>query len=69
MSAHVLLILAATCDFQHCGIFTSVDSGEPVAPPFKLRNSKLCSVSSLTVIEYSASCKDSDQTARMRRLI
>ena len=31
-------------------IFTSVDSNEP---PFKLRNSKWCSVSSLTVIEYS----------------
>ena len=30
-----------------------VDLGEPVKPPFKLRNSKWCSVSSLTVIEYS----------------
>ena len=29
---------------------TSVDSGEPVQPPFKLRNSKRCSVSSLTDI-------------------
>ena len=27
-----------TCDFQ-CGILTSVDSDEPVQPPFKLRNS------------------------------
>ena len=28
-----------TCDFQQCGILTSVDSGEPLQPPFKL-NSK-----------------------------
>ena len=55
---------AVTCDFQQCGIFTSVDSDEPVKFPLKLTNSKLCSVSSLAVIEYS-----SVQTARMRRLI
>ena len=42
------------CNFQQCGILTSVDSDEPVQPPFKLRNSKWCSVSSLTVIEYSS---------------
>ena len=35
------------------GILTSVESDKPVMPPFKLRNSKLCSVSSLRVIEYS----------------
>ena len=29
-----------TCDFQQCGILTSVDSDEPVQPPFKLINSK-----------------------------
>ena len=40
------------------------------AAPVKLRNSKWCSVSSLTVIEYiQATCKGSDQTERMRRLI
>ena len=33
-------IIAVTCDFQQCGILTSVDSDEPVQPPFKLRNSK-----------------------------
>ena len=44
---------AATCDFQQCGILISVDSDKPVQPPVKPRNSKLCSVSSLTVIEYS----------------
>ena len=38
---------AATCDFQQCGILTSVGSDEPVQPPFELRNSKYCSVSSL----------------------
>ena len=47
-------IWAATWDFQHCGILTSVDSEKPVQPPFKLRNSKYCSVSSLTLIEYSS---------------
>ena len=40
--------------FQQCGILTSVDSDEPVQPPFKLRNSKWCPVSSLTFIEYSS---------------
>ena len=48
------LIRAATCDFHQCGILTTVDSDEPVQPPFKLRNSKWCSVSSLTIIEYSS---------------
>ena len=38
--------------FQQCGILTSVDSDEPVQPPFKLRNFKWCSISSLTLIEY-----------------
>ena len=33
-----------TCDFQQCGILTSVDSDEPVQPPFKRRNSELFSV-------------------------
>ena len=28
------------CDFQQCGILTTVDSDEPVQPPLKLRNSK-----------------------------
>ena len=41
-------------DFQHCDILKSVDLYEPVQPPFKLRNYKLCSVSSLRVIEYSS---------------
>ena len=50
----VCSIWAATCDYQQCGILTSVDSDESVQPPFKFRNSKWCSVSSLTVIEYSS---------------
>ena len=37
-----------------CIPLTSVYSDEPVQPLFKLRNSKLCSISSLTVIEYSS---------------
>ena len=40
--------------FQQCGILTSVDSDEAVQPPFKHRNSKRCSVSSLTLIEFSS---------------
>ena len=47
-------IRVTTRDFQQCGILTSVDSDEPVQPPVKQRNSKWCSVSSLTVIEYSS---------------
>ena len=45
--------LKATCYFQQCGILTSVDSDKHVQPHFKPRNSKWCSVSSLTLIEYS----------------
>ena len=41
-------------DFQQCGILTCVNSDEPVQSPVKLRNSKQCSVSSSTVIEYSS---------------
>ena len=41
-------------DFQQCGISTNIDSHEPVQPPFKFRKSECCSVSSLTVIEYSS---------------
>ena len=40
--------------FPKCGVLTSVDSDEPVQPSVKRRNSKWCSVSSLTVIEYSS---------------
>ena len=40
--------------FQQFDILTSVDSDEPLQPPFKLENSKWCSVSSLTIIEYSS---------------
>ena len=32
--------LAMACDFQQCGILTSVDSDEPMQPPLKLRNLK-----------------------------
>ena len=46
------IIWAGTCGFQQCGILTSVDSDEPMQHPFNPRNSKWCSVSSLTVIAY-----------------
>ena len=35
-----LKILMKICDFQQCGILTSVDTDEATQPPFKLRNSK-----------------------------
>ena len=56
---------------QQCGILTCVDLGEPVQPPFKLRNSKWCSVSSYTVIEYSSNWQRlwSDCVYAQRRLI
>ena len=38
--------------FQQCGILTCVDSDEPLQPLFKLRNTKCCFDSSLTVIGY-----------------
>ena len=34
------VIGAVTCDFQQCGILTSVDSDGPVQPAIKLGNSK-----------------------------
>ena len=43
---------ATAWDFQQCGILTCVDSDEHLQPPFKLRNSKWCSVSSLPIIEH-----------------
>ena len=45
----ILIKWAAAWDFQKFDILTSVDSHEPVQPPFKLRNLKWGSVSSLTV--------------------
>ena len=38
-------VWTVTCDFQQCGILTSVDSNKPV----KIRNSKWCLGSSLTL--------------------
>ena len=48
------LIWAVTRDFQQWGILTNVDSDEPVQPPYQLRNSKWCSVCSITLVEYSS---------------
>ena len=45
--ADTSIIRAMTCDFQQCGILTSVDLDEPVQPPFKLRNSKINDVRSV----------------------
>ena len=47
-------IWAMIWDIQQCGILTSVESDKPAVPPFKLGNSKLCSVISLRAIEYSS---------------
>ena len=63
--------LLAARKYEIFNNLTSVDSDEPLHPHFKLRNSKWCSVSSLTIIfkNIQATSKGSDQTARMRRLI
>ena len=45
-------IWAVTCDYQQCGILTSVDSDEPVHPTVKLNNTKWSLVSRWTVLEY-----------------
>ena len=58
-----------TCDFQQCDILTSVDSDEPVRPPFKLETpNSVQSVAKQSCI-IQATSKGSDQTARMRRLV
>ena len=40
-----------TCDFKQCGIFTSVDSDEPVQPPFLSLETQN---DVQTVVEYSS---------------
>ena len=45
---------ASAWDFQQFDILTCVDSDEPLQPPFRLRNLKWHSVSSLTLIGYSS---------------
>ena len=58
------------CDFQQCGILTSVDSDEPVQPFFDFRNSKWSSVSIInTPKNIQETSKGSDQTGFLRRLI
>ena len=54
MVCDIVTFPSQTRDFQQCGVLTSVDSEEPVQPPFKLRDSKWYSVSNLTVMEYSS---------------
>ena len=56
---HIMIVtelVANIIEPQHeiSNILTSVDSDEPLLSPFKLRNSKWCSVSSLTIKEYSS---------------
>ena len=46
--------LAATHDFQQCGILRSVDSEEPLRLSVELRNFKLYSVGGLAVMEQSS---------------
>ena len=43
---------ATNCDFQQCGILTSVDSDEPAQPLLSLETPNAVKVSSLTFIEY-----------------
>ena len=58
-----------TCNFQQCGILTSVDSNEPVWPAFSLETPN--DVQSVAKQSYNiqATGKGSEMTARMRRLI
>ena len=51
---HTPDIRGAALDFQQFHILTSVDSEEPLQPPFKHKNSKWYSVSSFTIIDYSS---------------
>ena len=41
------LLTKYACNFQQFDILTSVDTDEPVHPPFKLRNSKINDVQSV----------------------
>ena len=45
-----------TSEFHKSVTLTNVDSDESVHPPFKLRNFKLCYVSSVTVIAGVCNC-------------
>ena len=49
-----MLLVYDTSNGVYVVILKCVDSDEPLQPPFKLGNSKWCSVSSLTIIEYSS---------------
>ena len=53
----------ATCDFQQCCISTSVDSDEPVQPPFELKIPKDVRPIAKQSLNIQATSKDSDQTA------
>ena len=53
----------------HTLILTSVDSDVPVQPPFKIRNSKFFWQEAKHSCNIQATCKGSDQTAHMRRLV
>ena len=63
------MIWTTTCDFHHGGILTSVDSDEPVQPPFKLGSSKNCRSVALKSKNIQATSIDSHQTAFMHRLV
>ena len=54
---------------KQCGILTSVDSDEPVQPPFKLRNSNDVQSVAKQPLNIQATSKAPDQIARMHRLI
>ena len=54
LGTHLLEANISYIEPRQCGTLTSVNSDEPVQPRFKLTNSKRCSVSSLTLIEYSS---------------
>ena len=57
------------CDFQQCGILTSVDSDESQQPPLSLETPNGVQLVALQSWNIQATSKGFDQTARMSRLI
>ena len=63
------ILHAATCDFQHCGILTSVDSDQPVQPFLCLEIPYYVQPVAYHLKNIRATSKGSDQTVHMHSLI
>ena len=62
-------LLAATCDFQQCGILTSVDSDYLCSLLLSLKTPNVVRSVAQQSLNVQGTCKGADQTARMRRLV